>query len=102
MIDKSIILCYNKFVDIHKMSFIIDEEIIMDKGIGIIKEIDKLGRLVIPKEYRERLNIDSQVELLITQNGVLIRNPEYILVKKDNAADKSKSGTDLLKEKVND
>ena len=77
------------------MSFIIDEEIIMDKGIGIIKEIDKLGRLVIPKEYRERLNIDSQVELLITQNGVLIRNPEYILVKKDNAADKSKSGTDF-------
>ena len=53
----------------------------MDKNIGIIKEIDKLGRLVIPKEFRERLNIDKEVEILITETGILVRNPEYVLVK---------------------
>ena len=54
----------------------------MIDNIGVIKEIDKLGRLVIPKEFRERLNIGKEVEVLITENGVLVRNPEYILVKK--------------------
>lgn len=50
---------------------------------GIIKEIDNLGRLVIPKEFRERFNLDKEVEILATENGVLIRNPEYVLVKKE-------------------
>ena len=54
----------------------------MNKNIGVIKEIDKLGRLAIPKEFRERLNIGKEVEVLITANGVLIRNPEYVLVKR--------------------
>ena len=55
---------------------------------GIIKEIDKIGRIVIPKEFRERLNLENNVEVILTENGVLIRNPEYILVElspeKDN------------------
>ena len=50
---------------------------------GIIKEIDNLGRLVIPKEFRERFHLDKEVEILATENGVLIRNPEYVLVKKE-------------------
>ncbi len=54
----------------------------MTKAVGIVKEIDKLGRIVIPKEYRDRLNIKTEVEILMTENGVLLRNPEYILVKK--------------------
>lgn len=49
---------------------------------GVIKEIDQIGRLVIPKEFRERFNLINEVEILATENGVLIRNPEYILVKK--------------------
>ena len=48
--------------------------------IGIIKEIDKLGRLVIPKEYRERYGLNEQVELVATEHGVLLHNPEYQLV----------------------
>ena len=54
----------------------------MDKNIGIIKEIDRLGRIVIPKEYRERLNLTNEVEIALTKEGVLIKNPEYVLVKK--------------------
>ena len=54
----------------------------MKNVIGIIKEIDKLGRIVIPKEMRERLKLDEQVEVLLTDEGILIRNSEYTLVKK--------------------
>ena len=56
-------------------------EIIMDK-IGILKEFDKLGRLVIPKDLRTRYGLDEKVEIIATKDGVLIRNPEYFLVKK--------------------
>ena len=54
----------------------------MDKTIDIIKEIDRLGRIVIPKEYRERLNLTNEVEIVLTKEGVLIKNPKYVLVKK--------------------
>ena len=27
----------------------------MNKNAGVIKEVDKLGRIVIPKEFRDRL-----------------------------------------------
>ena len=49
---------------------------------GIVKEIDKLGRLCIPKEMRKLFNIESEVELLVTTEGILLKNPEFILVKK--------------------
>lgn len=60
----------------------------MNEKAGIIKEIDKLGRLVIPKEFRERLNLEDSVEVLLTNEGVLIRNPEYVLVKKEDLSNK--------------
>ena len=53
----------------------------MNEKIGIIKEIDNLGRIVIPKEIRERLSFDKKVEIVLTKDGALLRNPEYILVK---------------------
>ena len=49
--------------------------------IGVTKEIDTLGRLQIPKEIRERLGLCGVVELLITAEGLLIKSPEYKLVK---------------------
>jgi len=51
--------------------------------IGITKEIDRLGRICIPKEMRNLFNLESVVELQITKEGILIKNPEYILVKKE-------------------
>ena len=49
--------------------------------IGVKKEIDKLGRVCIPKDMRKLFNIDGEVELQITKEGILIKNPGYILVK---------------------
>ena len=52
------------------------------KKIGIIKEIDKLGRIVIPKELRERYGFDKTVEIVAVTDGILIKSQDYILVKK--------------------
>lgn len=84
MIDNLIILCYNAIVDIYKMSnlhFDVKEDQNMYERVGVIKEIDKLGRIVIPKEFRQRLGLDKEVEILVTKDGILLRNPEYVLVK---------------------
>lgn len=51
--------------------------------IGIKKEIDKRGRICIPKEMRRLFLLDNEVELQITEGGILLKNPEYILVKKE-------------------
>ena len=51
------------------------------KKIGIIKEFDKLGRLVIQKDLRERFGLFREVEIVATEDGVLIKNPEFKLVK---------------------
>lgn len=50
--------------------------------VGVVKEVDKLGRIVIPKEFRERLMLEKEVEMILTKDGVLIRNPIYALTKK--------------------
>ena len=52
----------------------------MDK-IGVLKRFDKLGRIVIPKELRDRYRLDDEVEVVATESGVLIRNSEFILIK---------------------
>lgn len=50
------------------------------KQVGIIREIDSLGRLVIPKEYRTLFNMSKNVEVIATEEGVLVRNPKFKLV----------------------
>ena len=47
----------------------------MDK-IGIVKEIDKLGRIVIPKKLRERYGISKNVEIISLKEGILLRIPQ--------------------------
>lgn len=49
--------------------------------IGVRKEIDKLGRICIPKEMRKLYNLEKEVELLVTKEGILVKNPEYVLVR---------------------
>ena len=46
------------------------------KPIGFIKVIDRVGRLGIPKDIRERLGLMGKVELIMTDNGLLIRKYE--------------------------
>ena len=55
----------------------------MKDSVGVIKEIDNLGRIVVPKEMRERLSLEKRVEVVLTKDGVLLRNPEYELIKKE-------------------
>ena len=50
--------------------------------VGIIKEFDKLGRIVIPKELRERYGLTVTVEIVATKDGILLKNSEYVLVEK--------------------
>ncbi len=52
--------------------------------IGIIKEIDDLGRLQIPKEIRNRLGLQKEVQLVVTQDGLLIKSEGYKLIKLNN------------------
>jgi AbrB family looped-hinge helix DNA binding protein len=60
----------------------------MKETVGVIKEIDRLGRIVIPKEMRDRLFLEKRVELVLTKEGILLRNSEYELIKvSDKAAD---------------
>ena len=53
----------------------------MKNKVGVIKEIDRLGRLVIPKELRERYGLDKEVEIIATEHGVMVRNPKFKLIK---------------------
>ena len=53
----------------------------MKNSIGIIKEVDRLGRIVIPKEFRERFGLNESVELVATEYGILLKSPNYKLVK---------------------
>lgn len=53
----------------------------MKNSVGIVKVINKLGRVVIPKELRKRFGLSDNVEILATDFGLVLRNPEYILVK---------------------
>ena len=61
------------------------------ENIGIIREIDNLGRLCIPKEMRTLLGLKKEVELIVTPQCVLIRNPAYVLVKISNTEEDTKN-----------
>ena len=56
--------------------------------IGVIKEIDNLGRIVIPKEMRMRYSFEREVELILTEDGVLIRSPKYKLIEREELSDR--------------
>ena len=51
-------------------------------SIGIIRELDKLGRVTIPKEWRDLFKLERPLEIVATTEGVLIRNPKYKLIEK--------------------
>lgn len=43
--------------------------------IGILKRIDHLGRIVIPKDIRDRYDLNGEVEIVMSKDGVLIKPP---------------------------
>lgn len=52
--------------------------------IGQVKYIDKLGRMVIPKEMRRFYNIsnESPVEVFLTSEGILLRPLNFEIIRK--------------------
>ena len=52
------------------------------KSLGLIRKIDNLGRLVIPKEIREVLFLEenSSVEIILTTEGIILRPASYEVV----------------------
>ena len=57
----------------------------MKNTVGIIKEVDKLGRIVIPNEIRERFGLTESVEIVVTEFGIVIRSPKYKLIKEEKS-----------------
>lgn len=53
------------------------------KIIGIIKRVDKLGRIVLPKEIRDfyKIGENDPVEILSTDMGILIKKVETDIIR---------------------
>ena len=62
---------------------VVYKEDLQMKYTGMSRPVDELGRIVIPKEYRDfyHLNHDDDVFLIDTTEGLLITNPKYKTVK---------------------
>ena len=60
----------------------------MEKKVGIFREIDSNGRLVIPMELRKFYNLKGEVEIVACKDGVLVRNPMYELVRRKEEHEK--------------
>lgn len=60
------------------------EKTIRVKSLGLVRNIDVLGRLVIPKELRKELGINTgdPVEINATHEGIMIK--KYEAVKKED------------------
>ncbi len=45
------------------------------KSTGIVRKIDSLGRVVLPKELRRQLNIDedSSLEIFVEGNSIVLK-----------------------------
>lgn len=52
------------------------------ESVGIIKKIDNIGRIVVPADIRDTLGLYGKIEMVVTKDGLLIRNPKYMLVEK--------------------
>lgn len=57
------------------------------KDTGIIRKIDDLGRIVIPKEIRKTFNLDSgdDIEIYLEQDKIILKKYQMMLGFKDNA-----------------
>ncbi len=50
--------------------------------VGILRKIDELGRVTLPKEYRDFYHLDTgtTICILATTEGVLVTNPKYKVI----------------------
>ena len=52
------------------------------KAVGVVRKLDSLGRYVLPKELRSRLNIDIgySLEVFVDGNSILLRKYEQYCI----------------------
>ncbi len=69
-------------------------------SMGMVRKIDELGRVVIPKEMRRVLNIKtgSSVEMVINDNKEVVLKKFYEI---DNVLDFAKDLSDIIFDKLN-
>ena len=69
-------------------------------SMGMVRKIDELGRVVIPKEMRRVLNIKtgSSVEMTINDNKEVVLKKFYEI---DNVLDFAKDLSDIIFDKLN-
>lgn len=57
------------------------------KNTGVIRKIDNLGRIVVPKEIRKNLNIHNgdDVQIFIEEDKIVLKKYQKVLSIKENA-----------------
>lgn len=69
------------------------------KELGVVRKIDSLGRLVIPKEMRKVLHIDigTPIEFYVDGDGIMLKKHEP-----DNISEKVKELKSIVNNKIED
>ena len=69
------------------------------KELGVVRKIDGLGRLVIPKEIREVLHIDigTPIELYMDGDGIMLKKHEP-----DNISEKVRELKSIVNDQIED
>lgn len=59
------------------------------KSTGIVRNLDELGRIVIPKEIRKKMEIDQKdpIEIFIDGNSVILKKYEKGCIFCNNSKD---------------
>lgn len=69
--------------------FVINKEVVIVKSTGIVRRVDELGRIVLPKELRTTLNIAEKdpLEIFVDSNQIILRRYEPACLFCNNASD---------------
>ena len=53
-------------------------------NIGLIRKIDNLGRITLPKEFRKLYMIEDQddIEIIATEEGIMLKKPNIEIKRK--------------------
>ena len=74
----------------------------MLKSTGVLRRVDELGRIVIPKEIRKNLKIKNgeSLEIFIDSDSVVLKKFSYMSDLKDNTQKCSDSFYDIIKKDI--
>ena len=60
------------------MWYYVDMEVVVLKSTGIVRRVDELGRIVLPKELRRTLNIREKdsLEIYVEDDSIILKKYE--------------------------